>query len=242
MKWFVAGLLVVLLAVPALAQQGAAGAAPEKAASPLLNPSSPEMTKEAPAVYRARFETTKGPFVVEVTRKWAPNGADRFYDLVRNGYYDGCRFFRVIKGFMVQFGISGDPKLNEIWREATIKDDPVVQGNKRGYITYAKTGQPNSRTTQLFINYQDNAFLDEKGFAPFGRVIEGMAVVDSIYGGYGETPNQGQIQAEGNKYLEESFPKLDYIKKAAIVSGGAAKSTERAPEKAPAPTETPKKP
>ena len=186
-----------------------------------MNPA--QLNEAAPDKYRARFETTRGEFIVEVTREWAPNGADRFYNLVKNGYYDNCRFFRVIDGFMVQFGINGDPNINRLWRGATIMDDPVKKSNSRGFITFATSG-PNSRTTQVFINFADrNSFLDPQGFSPFGKVTEGMNIVDSLYNGYGEGapsgkgPNQGLIQNQGNAYLEKDFPKLDYIKTATIV-------------------------
>jgi len=186
----------------------------------LLDPSL--ATEQAPDRFRVRFETTKGPFVVEVTRAWAPRGADRFYGLVKAGYYDDVAFFRVIPGFMVQFGIHGDPRVNEAWRAARIPDDPVAQSNKRGMVTYAMAG-PDTRTTQLFVNFKDNAFLDPQGFPPFGRVVEGMAVVDSLYSGYGEGapqgmgPDQGRVQQEGNAYLRASFPRLDYVKTARLV-------------------------
>jgi peptidyl-prolyl cis-trans isomerase A (cyclophilin A) len=181
-----------------------------------------KLTEKAPATFKVKFETTKGDFVVEVTREWAPNGADRFYNLVKNGWYDDVRFFRVIEGFMAQFGISGDPALNTVWREAKIADDPVKQSNKRGYVTYAMAG-PNTRTTQLFINFADrNSMLDNQGFSPFGRVIEGMDVVDKLYNGYGEGaprgkgPDQMRLQTEGNAYLVKDFPNLDYVKTARI--------------------------
>ena len=186
----------------------------------LMNPA--EMNENAPAKFQAKFVTSKGEFVIEVTRAWAPIGADRFYNLVKNGYYDNCRFFRVIKGFMVQFGIHGDPKVSAAWRGANIKDDPVKESNTRGYVSYAMAG-PNTRTTQLFINFGNNSALDGQGFSPFGKVTKGMDVVDSIYSDYGEGapsgqgPEQGKIHMQGNPYLEESFPKLDYIKSAAIV-------------------------
>jgi peptidyl-prolyl cis-trans isomerase A (cyclophilin A) len=179
------------------------------------------LNEKAPATFKARFETNKGAFVVQVNREWAPNGADRFYNLVKNGYFDDARFFRVMKGFMVQFGINGDPKLNAQWRNARIKDDPVRQSNKRGFITYATSG-PDSRTTQVFINFDDNAGLDGQGFSPFGQVVSGMNVVESLNGEYGDGaprgagPDQMRLQQEGNVYLSRSFPRLDFIKKATI--------------------------
>jgi len=210
--------MFVLVTIGLAGDQAGAGAAREK----LMNPA--KLNETAPAVFQARFETSKGTFVIEVTRAWAPQGADRFYNLVKNGYYDGCRFFRVLSGFMAQFGINGDPKLNAVWSQARIMDDPVKQSNKRGFVTYAMGGA-NTRTTQLFINYTDqNSRLDADGFSPFGKVIDGMKVVDSLYSGYGEGapngngPDQGRVQMEGNAYLEKSFPKLDYIKSAVIVA------------------------
>jgi len=203
-------------------------AAPGSAADPLaaqakmeklMNPA--QLNETAPDKFQVKFDTSKGEFVIEVTRAWSPIGADHFYNLVKNGYYDNCRFFRVVKDFMVQFGINGNPKLNTIWRSANIKDDPVKQSNSRGYITFAKTGAPNSRSTQLFINFKDNSFLDSQGFSPFGKVVKGMSIVDSIYNGYGEKPDQGQIQMQGNAYLEKNFPDLDYIKTATVVPAEA---------------------
>lgn len=185
------------------------------AVNPLLTPHEPIMNKTAPETFKAEFETSKGTFIIQVTRSWAPQGADRFYNLVKNGFYDECRFFRVLPGFVAQFGINGDPTISSFWREARIPDDPVKASNKRGTICFATAG-PNSRTTQLFINYGDNSRLDASGFSPFGEVVEGMSVVDSIYGEYGQTSDQGRIQTEGNKYLKSFFPKLDYIKKATI--------------------------
>lgn len=179
------------------------------------------LNEQAPAAYKAKFDTSKGSFVVEVQRDWAPNGADRFYNLVKNGFYDNTRFFRVIPGFMVQFGINGDPAVAAAWRDANIKDDPVKQSNARGTVSFATAG-PNTRTTQVFVNFGNNDFLDNQGFSPFGKVVSGMDVVDSLYGGYGEGapggkgPNQGLIQQQGNAYLEQGFPKLDYVKKATI--------------------------
>ena len=189
----------------------------------LKNPAG--LKEMAPAMYKVNFDTSAGAFVVEVHRDWAPNGADRFYNLVKNGYFDNVRFFRVIPNFMVQFGISGDPSLNTVWREARIPRDPVKQSNTRGYITFAMQGGPqgpDTRTVQVFINFGDNSQLDASGFAPFGRVTTGMGVVDKIYSGYGEGapsgkgPDQGRLQAEGNAYLTKDFAKLDFVKKATI--------------------------
>ena len=187
------------------------------------NPASGAMTARAPATVRARFETSKGAFVIEVHREWAPHGADRFYNLVQSGYYDDTRFFRVITGFMAQFGIHGDPQVAAVWRDARIPDDPVRQHNTRGMVSFATAG-PGTRTTQLFINYGNNSALDGVGFAPFGRVVEGMDVVDRLYAGYGEAaprgrgPDQGRIQAEGNAYLERGFSQLDSVTRATIVA------------------------
>ena len=189
--------------------------------SALLNPSA--ATAQCPAVVKIRFETTQGPFVVQVTRDWAPSGADRLYNLVRIGYFTDVAFFRVIDGFMVQFGIHGDPAVNRKWRTASIRDDAVKQSNERGMLTFATSG-PKSRTTQMFINFGDNGGLDGQGFSPVGKVIQGMSVVDSLYKGYGEGapqgrgPAQGRVQDEGNDYLKSEFPKLDYIKSASIES------------------------
>jgi peptidyl-prolyl cis-trans isomerase A (cyclophilin A) len=190
--------------------------------NPLLDPSSPAVNKEAPKEFKAKFSTSQGDFVIKVTRDWAPLGADRFYNLVKNGFYDNCRFFRVISGFMCQFGINGDPAISAKWKEAKIKDDPVKEGNKRGRISFAMAG-PNTRTSQVFINFKDNERLDGMGFASFGEVTEGMDVVDKLYSGYGEGaprgngPSQPKIQSDGNKYLEAEFGKLDYIKTAKIM-------------------------
>jgi peptidyl-prolyl cis-trans isomerase A (cyclophilin A) len=179
-----------------------------------------DIKEETPAVYSANFETSKGNFVIEVTRDWAPNGADRFYELVKRGFYDGARFFRVLH-FMAQFGISGDPAVMRLWQDLKIPDDPVKQSNRRSLVSFAMAG-PNSRTTQIFINLTDNARLDKMNFAPFGKVTQGMEVVDSLYNGYGEGaprgngPQQDLIRAQGNAYLESKFPRLDYIKKASI--------------------------
>lgn len=197
-----------------------AGPAPAFAQSAVLsNPAA--LTEKAPTSFKVKFDTSKGVFMVQVNRDWAPNGADRFYNLVKNGFFDDTRFFRVIPNFMVQFGISGDPKLSPAWRAARIPDDAVKQSNKRGFVTFATSG-PASRTTQMFINFKDNASLDGQGFSPFGQVISGMDVVDQVYSGYGEGapngrgPDQGRVQSEGNGYLMKEFPRLDFIKKATI--------------------------
>ncbi len=185
-----------------------------------MNPA--DKGESAPETYKAQFETSKGNFTVEVTRAWAPLGADRFYNLIRGGFYDGARFFRVLPGFVVQFGIPADPAVARNWRSARIADDPVTQSNKPGSITFATAGA-NTRTTQVFINLANNGNLDGMGFAPFGRVVEGMDIVGQLYSGYGEGaphgrgPDQGRVQSEGNTYLERDFPKLDYIKKAAVL-------------------------
>jgi len=181
-----------------------------------------KLTAKAPETFKAKFETTKGNFTIEVTRSLAPNGADRFYNLVKSGYFKDLAFFRVVPGFMCQFGIHGDPKVSAAWRPAQIPDDPVKASNTRGAITFATAG-PNTRTTQLFINFGNNANLDNMGFSPFGKVTEGMDVVDKNNGEYGEGapqgrgPAQGRIQSEGNAYLKKDFPNLDYIKSAAVL-------------------------
>jgi peptidyl-prolyl cis-trans isomerase A (cyclophilin A) len=180
----------------------------------LRNPS--QLNAKAPDLYKAKFDTSQGIFIVEVHRDWAPIGADRFYNLVKNGFYDNCRFFRVLEGFMAQWGMTGVPAIDAVWTNANIKDDPVKQSNKRGYVTFAKASIPNSRSTQVFINYRDNGRLDADDFAPFGQVTEGMEVVDKLHSVRGNEPDQGRIRSEGNAYLAKSFPQLDYIKKATI--------------------------
>lgn len=190
------------------------------AATDFSDPS--KLTAQAPDTFKAQFDTTKGKFTVEVTRSLAPNGADRFYNLVKSGYFSDVEFFRVVPGFMVQFGIHGDPNVSAKWRDANISDDAVKGSNTRGTITFATAG-PNTRTTQVFINFGNNTFLDGQGFAPFGKVISGMDVVDKINGEYGDGPpggngpNQGEIQNEGNAYLKQNFPRLDYIKSATVL-------------------------
>ncbi|HWP27697.1 MAG TPA: peptidylprolyl isomerase [Xanthobacteraceae bacterium] len=197
-----------------------AATSPVIAQSRLSDPAA--LNEQAPNNYNVRFETSKGVFVIEVRRDAAPNGADRFYNLVKHGYYDDARFFRVVSGFVVQFGINGDPAVNAKWITATIKDDPVKTSNQRGFLTFATAG-PDSRTTQVFINLGDNGRLDRLGFSPFGRVISGMGVVDKFYAEYGDGPprgngpDQSRIQREGNAYLKKDFPRLDYIRKATIL-------------------------
>lgn len=175
----------------------------------------------APPEYKVVFDTSKGQFTIDVHRDVGPHGADRFYELVQNKFFDDARFFRVVKGFVVQFGINKDPKLSELWRQLKIPDDPVKESNTRGTITYAMAG-PASRTTQVFINLANNKMLDRQGFAPFGKVIDGMSVVDALYAGYGDMAPQGegpdpiQIEYQGNDYLTAHFDRLDYIKTAKI--------------------------
>lgn len=182
----------------------------------LLHPAT--LKAKAPDTYEVTFTTTKGDFVVRVTRAWAPTGADRFYNLVKHHFFNGAAFFRVLPNFMVQFGLSPDPAVNRAWMNANIKDDPVAQSNLPGYVTFASQLAPNTRSTQVFINYANNSFLDKQGFAPFGQVISGMDVVKQIYSAYGENPDQGQITNHGRTYLEKNFPKLDVIKTAVVTS------------------------
>lgn len=187
------------------------------AGRPLVRPDAPEMKAKAPDKYKARFTTSQGAFTISVERATAPLGADRFYNLVRSGFFDDCRFFRAVPGFVVQFGIPADPAESVLWKDANLRDDPVRASNVRGMVTFATAG-PGTRTTQLFINYRNaNAKLDQMGFAPIGEVTEGMDVVDKFYAGYGEDPDQKRIEAQGNPYLEAKFPKLDYIQKAEIL-------------------------
>jgi len=216
---FVAGAVTVLAAQ---APKPAAPAAPKPAAAApagnrLLNPAA--LTAKAPDEFKVKFDTTKGPVLIELHRMWAPKGVDRFYNMVRNGFFTNVRFFRVIPNFMAQFGVSGDPAVNAAWEKARLTDDPPNgQKNVRGMLTYGTTGQPNSRGTQLFINYKDNSYLDAQGFIPIGQVVEGMEAVDMLNAEYGSAPqnNQQRIVAEGNKYLAANFPKLDYIKTATV--------------------------
>ena len=180
----------------------------------LRNPAA--LTETAPASYKVNLDTSKGLIVIDVHRDWAPIAADRFYNLVKNGFYDDARFFRVVPNFMVQFGMNADPALTKVWSGVSMKDEPTKQGNKKGYVTFARTSAPNSRGTQLFINYKDNNFLDAQGFAAFGEVSKGMDIAEAINSQYGEKPNQGEITSSGNAYLTKEFPKLDFIKTATI--------------------------
>jgi peptidyl-prolyl cis-trans isomerase A (cyclophilin A) len=197
----------------------------------LLDPAS--LNQKAPEVYRVKFTTTKGDVVVQVTRAWAPRGADRFYNLIKHDFYTDASFFRVLPGFVAQFGISTRPEVSKAWARATIPDDPVKQSNARGTLTFATAG-PNTRTTQIFINLAENTQLDRMGFAPFGKVVEGMDVVEKLYSGYGEGapqgngPDQGRLTNEGKAYLERNFPLLDRIKTAIILPAPSASASSAA--------------
>lgn len=186
----------------------------------------PALLKEkAPEAFQVKFETTRGDFTMDVTRAWAPIGVDRFYNLVKHHFYDNMVVFRAVPGFVVQFGISSYPPVSAAWENANIKDDPVTQSNKRGYVTYAKTSQPNSRSTQIFVSFKDNSFLDSQGFAPFATIDPaGMKVVEMLYDQYGDQPTgeQDQISKHGKAYLDSKYPKLDVIKHATIVGAPAA--------------------
>jgi peptidyl-prolyl cis-trans isomerase A (cyclophilin A) len=208
LQWIVYGAVAAVLA----GASAFAGQATKSAK--LLTPAA--LTEQAPAEYKVDFNTSAGPFVVQVHKEWAPIAADRFYNLVKNGFYDDARFFRVVPNFMVQFGMNGNPAVTRAWNPVPMKDEPTKQSNKKGYITFARTSAPNSRGTQVFINYKDNAFLDNQGFAPFGEVVEGMEIVQKITAQYGEQPSQGDITSSGNAYLTKEFPKLDYVKTATI--------------------------
>jgi len=216
---FVAGTAALVAAQaapkPAAPAQPAAPAKP--AVNRLLNPAA--LTAKAPEEFTVKFDTSKGPVILALHRAWAPKGVDRFYNMVRAGFFSNVRFFRVIPNFMAQFGVNGNPDVNAAWEKVRLTDDPPNgQKNVRGMLTYGTTGQPNSRGTQLFINYKDNSYLDAQGFVPIGQVTEGMEVVDMLNSEYGAAPqnNQQRIVAEGNKYLIANFPKLDYIKTATI--------------------------
>ena len=189
---------------------------PQDASAKLRNPAA--LNEPAPATYRARFDTSQGVFVIEAHRDWAPNAADRFYNLVKNGFYDNARFFRVLSGFMAQFGLSADPDIQRAWTYAGLPDEPTKQSNTRGFVTFARESSPNSRYTMVFINFKDNSYLDSEGFPAFGQVVTGMDIVEKLYSGYGRTnvPDQRRITSEGNAYLAAEYPKLDFIKRARI--------------------------
>jgi peptidyl-prolyl cis-trans isomerase A (cyclophilin A) len=207
----------------------------------LLHPTM--LRARAPLVYEVKFVTTKGPFVIQVHREWAPNGADRFYNLVKHGFFTDASFFRVVPNFVVQFGMSANPRVNAVLGNSDIKDDPVRGSNKVGYVTFAQTGQPNSRSTQVFINLGDNSSLDSQNFAPFGQVTSGMEVIQQLYSGYGDLPEMGghgpsqeRIAKSGKAYLDRDFPKLDSIKYATVISPAAApvhKPVHRTPAQKP---------
>lgn len=203
----------------------AAAQVPAVPEAPEVTPNMPQLTlpkldesghEPQKGTFTVKVESSAGDFTILVHRDWAPIGAERFYRLVKDGYYDECRFFRVLPGFMVQFGMHGDPAVHKAF-DQSIKDDPVTQSNKRSYVTFATAGA-NSRTTQIFISYGDNSYLDSDGFAPFGQVIEGMENVDAIESKHGESPDQGSIERGGNAFLQQSFPELDFVKKMSIVT------------------------
>ena len=216
----------LLLAATALAAVVAGCRSAPKAApprrDPLLEPDPVVERAASPDTFVVRFETTEGPFSVQFVRSWAPRGADRVYYLVQSGFYDSTRFFRVLPKFVAQWGAHGNPAVNRVWESRTVPDDPVKLSNGRGTVTFATAG-PNTRTTQLFVNLANNARLDKLGFAPVGRVIEGMIRVDSLYSGYGEGPprgkgpNQDRLAEQGNIYLQRDFARLDYIQTARVV-------------------------
>src|ERR1700730_637118 len=249
-------------AIPASAQTGTAGPAKPKSSTaqkttPTKTAPSPAaktydrallrpalLKDKAPETYQVKFETSKGDFTVSVTRAWAPLGADRFYNLAKHHFFDNESFFRVLKGFVAQFGISAYPPVNAVWEKATIKDDPVTQSNKKYLLTFATAG-PNTRTTQLFINLADNPRLDTMGFAPFGQVTDGMNVVDTLYADYGEGapggsgPNQDEIQKQGKPYLDKNFPKLDYIRTTTLTPAPSAATHKTLPAKKTVPAPKP---
>ena len=215
-----AAVLVAVLVGAADEKKPAAKGAKEVAAPKPTPPKGPE-------TYRVKFVTSCGDFVVEVTRKWAPTGSDRFHEAVTGRFYDECRFFRVVPNFVVQFGINGDPKVQGRWRRANLKDDPAAdKSNLKGTVTFATAGA-NTRTTQLFVNLKDNGFLDQMGFTPFGKVVEGMKAIEKINAEYGGKANQGAIQSEGNKYLKAEFPRMDYIKTARVLKPKAKKAAAK---------------
>jgi peptidyl-prolyl cis-trans isomerase A (cyclophilin A) len=218
-RFLTAAALSILVAcdkpAPPPADTATSAATPPPAATPTVD--------AAPATFKVRFETSKGPIVIQFNREWSPNGVDRIYQLVQEQYYDNVKFFRVVTGFVVQFGMHGDPATNTKWQGQPIRDDPVTQTNSRGRVTFAKSSMPDSRTAQLFINLQDNGpMLDppsQQGFAPVGEVVEGMSVVDRLYAGYADQPTnrQPEISAGGNAFLNREYPKLDSVRTARVV-------------------------
>src|SRR5437588_3507300 len=232
----VMGIFVAVFALALHAQAQTPAQAPAKPTAPAARRSAaagydrsllhPALLKEkAPETFQVKFETTRGDFTMNVTRAWAPIGVDRFYNLVKHHFYDNMVVFRAVPGFVVQFGISSYPPVSAVWENANIKDDPVTQSNQRGHVTYAKTRQPNSRSTQIFISFKDNSFLDSQGFAPFGVVdAEGMKVVEMLYDQYADQPTgeQDQITKLGKAYLDKKYPKLDVIKHATVVGAAAS--------------------
>ncbi|MFC1527047.1 peptidylprolyl isomerase [Candidatus Latescibacterota bacterium] len=210
--------LALALAAVAMAGCGQQSDEVQVSTETLMDPSSPELNQTAPDQFKVQLETSVGAVTIQVNRDWAPLGSDRFYNLVKAGFYDGQRFFRVVPNFVVQWGMHGDPEVMKNWVTANFRDDPVKTKNVRGAVTFAKTGAPNSRSTQLFINLKDNLGLDRQGFAPFGTVVEGLDVVDAINPEYANMQvDQQQIGTRGNEYLNKNFPNLDYIVRATVV-------------------------
>jgi peptidyl-prolyl cis-trans isomerase A (cyclophilin A) len=214
--------LLSVVAAAALAGCGGASDAGEDTTvtrSPLLQPRN--FAETAPERFRVTLETSEGDVVIDVHRAWAPLGADRFYSLVRGGFFDDTRVYRVVDGFMAQFGLNGDPYVNQAWKSEFLVDDPVVESNTRGRVAFAKGGR-HTRTTEVFISYKDNSALDDEGFAPFGEVVEGMDVVDAFYADYGDGPPRGDgpyqamVEARGNDYLDADFPELTRIERATV--------------------------
>ena len=223
---FTIALLTGAVAVACARGPAARTVAPAEARAALADPRHALWRERAPDVFRVRFETSRGAFVVEARRAWAPRGADRLYGLARVGFFDDSRFSRVRAGFIAQFGIPGDPAVAAAWRSAAIPDDPVRRSNTRGAVSFAMTG-PNTRTTQLFINLADNRRLDAEGFAPVGVVVEGMDVVERLYAGYGEAAGGGMrggrqapVFEGGNAYLDRAYPRLDRLHRARPVPAG----------------------
>jgi len=186
-----------------------------------------QLNERAPGQFRARFDTSQGVFVIAVEREWAPLAADRFYNLVKNGFYNDSRFFRVLSGFMAQFGLHADPSVQAAWRTANLKDEPAKKSNTRGFVSFTRESSPNSSYTMIFLNYKDNSYLDADGFAPFGEVVSGMDVADRLYSGYGRqnVPDQRRILRDGNAYLQAEYPMLDFVKTATIEAGAASSKT-----------------